>query len=529
MSGTLYYGDNLDIFRHRDANGDRDYLKSNSVDLIYLDPPFQSGKSYNIIFEDEDGKSEAQVEAFSDTWKWSGEFYKKLLDDPEIPENVKKLIKSLCGDDNDTGIIGKNSLTAYLVMMAPRLVEMKRILKDTGSLYLHCDQTVAAYIKVLLDNVFGAENFRNEIIWQRSGGQNFLTNKYIVRDDRIFYYVKSKNFVFNKDFQKHSDVELENILKFSDVNDRKFALYHIEGVKSVPGTYIFTYNNYTPSYGWLYNEEEIKKFDADQRIYWTANGRPRLKYFKENIPGIGLGTIWTDIKPISSQAAERLGYPTQKPEALLERIIKASSNEGDLVLDPFCGCGTAVVVAEKLKRNWIGIDITHLAVNLIKKRLPDTKFEVIGEPKDLAGAKVLADKDKYQFQYWALSLIDKSMPIVKKKGADRGIDGVLYIKNITRPDEPVKVLIQVKGGHVTSSQIRDFNGTIDREKAYAGIFITLEEPTRNMYQEINDIGSVKSILGSEIVPKIEIMTIEKLLQKVKPRITTVNVGIESMF
>jgi hypothetical protein len=240
-----------------------------------------------------------------------------------------------------------------------------------------------------------------------------------------------------------------------------------------------------------------------------------LKTYIKDLPGVAVRDIWIDIEPLNSAAAERLGYPTQKPEALLERILKASSNEGDVVLDPFCGCGTTVQVAQRLDRRWIGIDITHLAIGLIKKRLSDAfgeeiraTYEVIGEPTDVAGAAALAEQDKYQFQWWALGLVG-ARPAEQKKGADRGIDGRLYFHDNTKGDSK-QILFSVKAGGVTVSQVRDLRGTLEREKAEIGVFLCFEAPTRPMMKEAAEAGFYTSPDGTKY-PRMQVLTVQQLL------------------
>jgi adenine specific DNA methylase Mod len=277
----------------------------------------------------------------------------------------------------------------------------------------------------------------------------------------------------------------------------------------------------------------MERLHAEGRIWYpTKEGgaldttkRPRLKrYLDESRGGGVMANIWTDISPINSQAQERLGYPTQKPLALLERIISASSNPGDTVLDPFCGCGTAVHAAQKLGRNWVGIDVTHLAISLIERRLKDAfpdvpgMFTVEGTPRDLAGARDLAARNKDQFQWWAVSLVD-AVPQggTKKKGADRGIDGIRYVQNGPRPSDVERVLISVKGGeNVSSPMIRDLRGTIEREKALGGLFVTLAEPTRDMKKEAASAGFFETSFGR--FPKLQICTITELLAGIRPEL-----------
>ena len=422
---TLYFGDNLEILRKK--------IKDESFDLIYLDPPFNSNRNYNVLFKEGIQDSPAQIKAFDDSWHWtreSKEAFDYLV--TETNEDISSLMQAL------EKMVGHNDMLAYLTMMTVRLIELHRVLKKTGSLYLHCDPTASHYLKIVLDAIFGKENFQNEIIWhyRRWTGS---ANKFLGMHDTIFFYTKkSKDYTFNPLYTTYTEKSL-----------KRKQHYHTR----------------------------IK----DNDTYVTSIDK---KGVKEN-------DVWL-IPVINSQAKERLGYPTQKPEALLERIIKASSKEGDWILDPFCGCGTTVAVSERLKRNWVGIDVTSLAINLIKYRiknqfgLGNKQIFVDGLPTDLAGAKELFEKDPFEFEYWASDLVNAIPPHGKSKdnmrGADKGVDGVINIlRNIVNGNKEYgKIIVQIKGGKVQRNQIATLKGDVDREKAEAGIFITLEKPTKPM-------------------------------------------------
>ncbi len=452
----LYYGDNLKVMR--------DYISDESVDLIYLDPPFNSKASYNILYKEANGaSSEAQIRAFEDTWHWgieAEEEYHELV--TEGPKKLSDLIQSM------RMFLGQNDMMAYLTMMAIRLVEMYRILKRTGSIYLHCDPTASHYLKLVMDAVFDTINFRNEIIW--------CYKRWPSKQDN---------------FQKMHDI----ILRYS---------------KSKNATWNQLYEAFT--------EQTQKRIKGGMKIEHIVgeSGKILIRATNEKSPGVAMCDYW-NIPMIAGQAKERMGYPTQKPEALLERIITASSNEKDIVFDPFCGCGTAITVAEQMGRKWVGIDITHLAITLIKHRLEDNFksdlafYKVIGEPTDLHGAEALAEQDKYQFEWWAIGLVDARPANNKKKGADSGIDG--YINFFDDNTSKAKtVIISVKGGHVTVSQIRDLKGVLERENAPIGIFITLKNPTRPMLEEAVSAGFyIPEHYQDKHYPKIQIITIEELL------------------
>ncbi len=460
---TLFYGDNLPILR--------EYIPSESIDLIYLDPPFNSNRSYNVLFKNESGSSsEAQITAFDDTWHWgpsAEETYHELV--TQASPEISRMISAL------REFIGANQMMAYLVMMAARLVELHRVLKPTGSLYLHCDPTASHYLKIILDVVFGNQNFRNEIVWCYKRWPSKQDN-FQQMHDIIFRYSKTKDVIWNQlydDFTEQTKKRIKGGMKIE----------HIVG----------------------------------------ESGKILIRPTDEKSPGVAMCDYW-NIPMIAGQAKERLGYPTQKPVALLDRIIQASSNLGDLVLDPFCGCGTTIAAAQKLSRRWIGIDITHLSISLQKYRLKDAynleagkDYQVIGEPVSLESARQLAQEDRYQFQWWALSLV-KARPLggesdskQGKKGSDKGIDGIItYIDD--PKGKPSTVVVQVKSGKVNSKDIRDLIGVLDREKSVIGVFITLEKPTRDMLTESVSAGYYESQLWQKKYPRLQILTIEDLLE-----------------
>jgi DNA modification methylase len=320
--------------------------------------------------------------------------------------------------------LGPCDMLAYLVMMAPRLVEMRRVLKATGSIYLHCDPVASHYLKLLMDAIFGPANFRNEIVWQRTNAHNMRTKGYVRANDSILSFSKSGDFLF---VEQYTDYGPEQLKRFKP--DENGRLYKAENMtfSTVNPSRQFEWRGTKPpaNRSWGASLEKLEEWYAEGRILLKRNGSPRLdglKIYLDDTKGKPLTTNWTDIPRISNTAPERLGYPTQKPEALLERIIRAGSSEGDLVLDPFCGCGTTVAAAQRLNRRWIGIDITHLAITLMKERLKDTfgksaKFQVVGEPVSIPDAAALAASEPYQFQWWALGLVG-ARPVEGKKGAD---------------------------------------------------------------------------------------------------------------
>ena len=512
MTNTLYYGDNLDILRQ--------YVPDESVDLIYLDPPFNSNASYNVLFKEQSGEeSPAQIKAFTDTWEWTQEservFEQEIIMNPTTPPNVKDMITAF------REFIGRNAMMAYLVMMTPRLVELRRVLKPTGSIYLHCDPTASHYLKLLMDSIFGKERFLTEITWKRTSAHSDTRQgrrQHGRVHDLIFFYSKSDRWTWNPLYTEYDESYVEESYRYVDPETgRRYRLDNLTGpggaAKGNPSYEVLGVTRY-----WRYSEKRMAALLKEGRVVQTRPGAvPAYKRYLDEMPGVPLQDVWTDIRPIGSRARERLGYPTQKPQALLERIIEASSNEGDVVFDPFCGCGTAVAAAEKLKRQWIGVDVTHLAVALMKNRLktgfnivPGKDYEVVGEPADVGSARALAEQDRYQFQFWAMSLLEAFPREQNKRGADRGIDGVIHFIDGSRRSAH-KAVVQVKSGRVSSPLIRDLKGTVEREKAALGLFITLEDPTRDMRTEAVSAGFYHSEVWQRDYPKIQMRTVDDLL------------------
>ena len=385
------------------------------MDLVYLDPPFNSAQNYNAFFQEKDGTSAAaQIQAFKDTWEWSHES-RAAYDDLSLrTDKLGGVMRAFME------ILGPNDMMAYLAMMAPRLVELRRALKPTGSIYLHCDPTASHYLKLLLDAAFGKENYRSEIVWKRTTTHND-SKRWSDNTDTIFFYTKADTFTWNPPFDQYGEDYVADKYRHDDGDGR--GAYRLDNMTSPnprPNMMYEWKGHAWPEKGWRYSKETMAELDADARIWYPDSKakRPQLKRYLSEGKGPVMGNLWADISPLNSQAKERLGYPTQKPVALLERIILASSNPGDVVLDPFCGCGTTVDAAQKHGRAWIGIDITHLAITLIKGRLRDTygadvPMKVIGEPTDLAGARQLAAENKYQVQWWALGLVS-ARPVEEK-------------------------------------------------------------------------------------------------------------------
>ena len=504
----LYYGDNLAVLR--------DYIPDASVDLVYLDPPFNSRQDYNVLFAEKDGnRSSAQVTAFKDTWEWNLEAERAFIDVVERGGRVADAMRAF------RTLLGTSDMLAYLAMMAPRLIELRRVLKDTGSIYLHCDPTASRYLKLLMDGVFGAQMFLTEIVWKRSSAHNDAKQgrkQHGRIHDVILFYAKSENWRWNQVHTEYDENYVNDFYKYiEEGTGRRYRLGDLTGpggaAKGNPSYEVMGVTRY-----WRFSKEKMADLIAEGRVVQTKpGGVPAYKRYLDEMKGVTLQDLWTDISPIGAQAQERLGYPTQKPEALLERILKASSNEGDVVLDPFCGCGTTVQVAQKLNRRWIGIDITHLAIGLIKTRLTDTfgeeikkTYEVIGEPTDVAGAQQLALDNKYQFQYWALGKVDAQPTGGIKKGADRGIDGRKYFFD-DRSGDAKNIIFSVKGGqNIGVAEVRDLIGVLQREKAEIGVYISFEEPTKPMVREAAEAGFYSSPAGGQY-PRVQLLSVKDLL------------------
>jgi site-specific DNA-methyltransferase (adenine-specific) len=510
-------------------------VKDETVDLVYLDPPFNSRQDYNVLFAEKDGsQSSSQIHAFEDTWEWNIDAQRSYEFIVEQGGRVADALRAF------KTFLFNSDMMAYLAMMAPRLIELRRVLKPTGSIYLHCDPTASHYLKILMDAVFGPQMFRNEIVWKRTSSHS-AAKRWGDIHDTILFFTKGSSRTWNGVFVPHSE-EYAARYKRIDETGRAWADYDLTapGVRHGDSGSIWRgFDVTTKGLHWKVNTKAVESLvgqdsakqmsttqkldllDANGFLYWSKGGKgfPRFKRYLSE--GAHIQDVVTDISPINSQAQERLGYPTQKPEALLERIIKASSNEGDLVLDPFCGCGTTVQVAQRLNRRWIGIDITHLAIGLIKKRLSDafgpeikSTYDVIGEPTDYAGAAALAAEDKYQFQWWALGQVG-ARPADRKKGADRGIDGRLYFHD-DESGQSKQIVFSVKAGNVTVSQIRDFVGVLVREKAEMGVFLTFDEPTKPMIKEAAEAGLYKSSDGTTY-PRLQILTIQQVLDGKQPQ------------
>jgi DNA modification methylase len=520
---TLHYGDNLDVLRG--------HVGDESVDLIYLDPPFNSNATYNILFAPPKAlrtaadAQHAQIQAFEDSWHWNDRA-EDAFDQVARSGNTRafELLDAM------RRFLGENDMMAYLAMMAVRLIELHRVLKPTGSLYLHCDPTASHYLKLLLDGVFGATGFQSEIIWRRTTARE-SQRRWPRLHDVILHYARDPacmTFTAQR-VAIHRDWLNREYRKSDDAG--RYVLSDLTGAGTRNGLSGAVWRDIDPAQigagrHWRQTPDKLDALDAAGLVHWPARGRyPKLKRYLTPESGTSVGDLWMDIPVLGRTATERLGYPTQKPLALLERIVTASSNEGDVVLDPFCGCGTAIHAAQKLGRRWIGIDVTHLAVSLIERRLqaafPGIAFKVEGTPRDLASALDLARRDKYQFQWWAVSMVGAVPFGGKRKGADGGIDGILYV----RPDgrRPERALVSVKGGtNVGVGMIRDLHSAMVREKAPLAVFITAALPTAAMEREAAAVGRLHAEATGRSYARLQILTLAEMFAGKRPDLPLVD-------
>jgi site-specific DNA-methyltransferase (adenine-specific) len=514
LADKLYYGDNLGILRG---------FPDACVDLIYLDPPWNPKADYNVIFKDELGrKSDAQRDAFEGTWHWSDtaeDHYAYLTQTARhagaVPAPVGTFIAAL------RSAIGTNPMVAYVVEMTIRLVELHRVLKSTGSLYLHSDPTASHYLKLVLDALFGPKNFRSEITWQRTNIHNDSKGWSAVAD-QLLYYVKDARqpYIWNAPRKPHSAEYLEAKYRNRDPDGRRYTLSDMTSPSPRPNM-MYEWKGYTsPRLGWRYERATMERLEAEGRIWYPASTarRPRLKRYFDEMPGLPLTNIWTDIRPINSQAKERIGWGTQKPLALLTRIIEASTAPDAIVLDAFCGCGTALDAAESLGRNWMGIDITWHAIAVMKARLRDRfgiEAQVEGAPTEVEGARQLSRQvpnGREQFEAWALSAVG-AIPHggPQRKGADQGADGVVTFSG--RGNTLESAIVSVKSGHVQAANIQQLRGAMERHGGAMGLFVTLEQATKPMRQEAASAGVYHSDVSGKDYPRVQILTIRELLEE----------------
>jgi site-specific DNA-methyltransferase (adenine-specific) len=503
-SNKLYFGDNLwHLAEHVDDE---------SVDLVYLDPPFNSEAQYNVFFKTpEGGASEAQAEAFRDTWSWTSET--ELAFD-ELVRGGSKAVPVIGALRQ---YLKESDLMAYLVMMTSRLIHLHRALKPTGTLYLHCDPTASHYLKLVLDGIFGPASFKNEVSWKRSQPKSHATRNFSNCRDVLLRYAKDDNWTFNPLYVEHDPDYVAKFYRHTDPDGRRYRLGDITNPnKNRPN---LTYEFLGVRRVWRWTRERME--DAYSRgliVQSRPGGVPQEKRYLDEMPGTPVTDNWDDIEHLHGSNAEFLGYPTQKPLSLLERVILASSNPGHLILDPFCGCGTTIEAAQKLGRRWIGIDITHYAVSLIDGRLaasfPGLKVDIEGRPEDMRAARLLAERDPYQFQWWANWLVGVQNYREHKKGPDKGIDGIIFFPN--GPRGVGRVVVSVKSGKLKPDDIRAVTHVVEREKAQMGLLVTLEEPSPKMLTDAASAGIVRA--PSEPYPRLQIATVADLLKGVRPKL-----------
>lgn len=499
---VLYYGDNLDVLRRHVADA--------SVDLVYLDPPFNSNADYNILFSEHGEKAAAQVRAFTDTWTWDSDAradYEEIVERGGRASDAMRAFYTL---------LGGSDMLAYLARMSLRLIELHRVLKPTGSLYLHCDPTASHYLKLLLDAVFGPTNFINEIVWKRTTPKGLATNRLPRSHDVLLAFAKdAPHATWNPQYMPHNPERTASKYSLRDSDGRAYQLTSL--LNPNPDRPNLHYEFHGVVRTWRWTRDRMKEADAAGLVIIPKGGGgvPRYKRYLDEQEGIPLDSVWTDIPAVNSQAGERLGYPTQKPLALMERIIESSSRLGDLVLDPFCGCGTTIDAAQALGRGWVGIDITHLSIGLIKHRLVDRHgpevaktYRVVGEPTTAEDAAVLARDDPFQFQAWALGLVGARVASSDKRGGDKGIDGVLFFHDGTNGPTR-RVVFSVKAGKLVPAFVRDLRGVIEREAAEIGVLLSFEQPSAGMRSEAAEAGFYESPWGRH--PRIQLRTVRELL------------------
>jgi len=528
---VLYYGDNISVMK---------YMPKDCVDLIYLDPPFKSNANYNLLYKGMTGKPvPEQAEAFFDTWELDAA---KL----EVARTMPVLMRQHGVDDTYVNFWKiwmealKNSqpeLLAYLIYMVQRLLYMKTILRPTGSIFLHCDQTASHYIKVMMDGIFGHDNFRNEIVWKRQSAHSDARSKFSAVSDAILFYAASKHAKFFPQYVDHDPDYVDKFYRFDDNDGR--GRYRLGDMSAPKGGGMAAINRNTglpngwhvykgfepPATGWRYSPETLARLDSEGRIYFPrhkdgqldTSRRLALKRYLDEQKGSIVTNVWTDISPV--QGGESLGYPTQKPVSLLERIIASTTEPGDIVFDPFCGCGTTVYAASKLNRKWIGCDIAILAIKLVREVLSEkyrlvegNDFDVDGIPVSVEQAEELFNSDPFQFQHWLVERVG-GLPM-QKKVADRGIDGRLYFEVNKNLEEMV---LSVKGGKLRPTDVRDLRGVIEREKSAMGGFLSLSEPSKAMRLEAAEAGMYEC--NGVKYPRLQLLTVRDVLEGKKSLLT----------
>ncbi len=550
-ANQLFYGDNLEVLRKK--------IQDDSIDLCYIDPPFNSKRDYNQIYNNIGGEDRAQAQAFSDTWRWDDlarAGYTEIManDAGRFQPRLVELIKGL------QRVLGDGSLLAYLVSMSQRITEIHRVLKPTGSFYLHCDPTASHYLKLVVDAVFGG-NFQSEVIWRRTGSHN-KAQRWAPIHDVILFYTKSDDAKWNRPRQPYMQGHVKEHFKpdgqggyrtnyFGNVLTGS-GIRHGESGRPWRGFNPTAKGRHWAIPGAIWDEVGIdpaglgqhEKLDLlyEQGFITITPGEawPMYEMQVRSDSGPATSDIWSfqpytngtvfatkrgideDVRWLSTRDQERLGYPTQKPEGLLERIVKASTDEGDTVLDAYCGCGTTVAVAQKLRRRWIGIDITYQSIAVVLKRLEDSfgkpfadSVKLDGIPRDMASAEALAhkkdDRLRKEFEKWAVLCYTNNRAVInEKKGADAGIDARAFFQ--TGAKDNARIIFQVKSGGVKRADVAALRGDMEREKAALAVLITLQAPSAPMTKEAKSAGQYKHELMGRSYDRIKIVTVKEIVE-----------------
>ena len=498
LDGTLFYGDNLTVLREE--------FPDDSVDLIYLDPPFNSNASYNVLFKDESGNTApSQIRAFEDTWHWGPDAVDALLD-----LNGTKTGNLLNGL---VDAIGENQLTAYLCMMGVRLAELRRILKPTGNIFLHCDTTAGHYLKLVMDAVFDGDNFRNQVIWRRTAAKSLATRRLPRNHDMILFYSAGPDSSWNEDeaFLPYDldNLDDETIAQYNrqDPDGRRYQLSDLTNPNKDRPNLTYEFLGVTRVWRWT-RERMQEAYDAGLIVQTQPGSVPRYKRYLDQQVGQPMTDVWDrGVPPLASRDSTRRGYQTQKPLRLLERIIRLASNPGDLVLDPFCGCGTAVVAAQNLDRRWAGIDITHLAVGIVEDWFHEIGVEprVVGAPQDLASARDLGRRDPFQFEAWAIQRLRGFRPNERQRG-DGGIDGRMRFRKTEGRRRPDGLAVaQVKSGRVGPGDVQAFRGALADAGADLGVFVVMGEVSDGVHAAARRAGRVT--IGDHDYPAVQVWSL----------------------
>lgn len=510
----LFYGDCLDVLQK--------WFPADSVDLIYLDPPFNSNRTYNVLFKQKSGDdANAQIVAFEDSWTWSTDdevVYAQLRD--TAPNQVVEALTAM------RTLLGTSDLLSYIVMMTERLLELRRVLKPTGTIYLHCDPVASHYLKLICDALFGPLNFLNEIIWQRTASKGDARRKFGAIHDVILAYTGGGSHKFTPQFIAKDDAYIKRFSLDDGDGRGPYRLAPLDSPNPRPNlTYVYK-GHQPPAKGWRVSRAVMEQLDADGRLAFPKQegGRIARKHYLSEQDGRKAGDVWTDIAPLQAASAERLGYPTQKPVSLLERIIAASTEPGDVILDPFCGCGTAVDAAERLGRRWYGIDISYLAVDLIEERMTRThgdtlggRFEIVGVPRDVEGALALFKRSPFDFERWAVSLIGGRPN--EKQVNDSGVDGVVRFP--LGPGQVGKIIVSVKGGGtVNPTFVRDLGHTVTAQGACMGVMIQNAKITEGQKRDAVAAGTYVHPTTGQRFDVVQIVTIADLLAGKLPQMPT---------